>query len=127
MANPGSGHGYEKVSISFGLKPDTNIKLTESAARASRTKRQEASLRLSDHLILFPDLVVDDKRFPLLSVNRGSPLVSINFMLDGIVNKKLSESANRSGRTKRDEAALRLSDHLYRFTDIAAEGKRFHE
>ena len=63
MANPDSGHGYEKVSISFGLKPDTNIKLTESAARASRTKRQEASLRLSDHLYRFTDIAAEGKRF----------------------------------------------------------------
>lgn len=41
------------------------------------------------------------------------------------VNELLSRSAERSGRTKRQEALLRLEDHLNEFVDIAATGKRF--
>lgn len=40
-------------------------------------------------------------------------------------NRRLTEAAQRCGRSKRKEASLRLADHLKNFPDIAAEGKRF--
>ena len=45
--------------------------------------------------------------------------------LQADLNKLLTESAQRSGRTKVQEASLRLRDHLMHFSDIATEGKRF--
>lgn len=45
--------------------------------------------------------------------------------LSADLNKLLTESASRSGRTKVQEASLRLRDHLMHFSDIATEGKRF--
>ncbi|WP_258557416.1 TraY domain-containing protein [Serratia fonticola] len=41
------------------------------------------------------------------------------------VNRLLTESALRTGRSKTQEALLRLTDHLTNFEDIASEGKRF--
>ncbi|WP_235784873.1 TraY domain-containing protein [Serratia fonticola] len=41
------------------------------------------------------------------------------------VNRLLTESAIRTGRSKTQEALLRLTDHLINFEDIASEGKRF--
>jgi hypothetical protein len=51
--------------------------------------------------------------------------ISITLHLSSDVNKMLSLSAKRSERTKRQEAVLRLTDHLNTITDIASEGKRF--
>ncbi|EPC4028304.1 TraY domain-containing protein [Aeromonas salmonicida] len=42
-------------------------------------------------------------------------------------NRLLTESAKRSGRTKVQEASIRLRDHLLHFSEIATEGKRFEE
>jgi hypothetical protein len=41
------------------------------------------------------------------------------------VNKLLTEAAERSKRTRRQELIVRLEDHLRNFGDIAAVGKRF--
>ncbi|MGL4355113.1 MULTISPECIES: TraY domain-containing protein [Aeromonas] len=45
--------------------------------------------------------------------------------LDARVNQLLTEAARRSGRSKVQEASVRLRDHLLNFSDIATEGKRF--
>lgn len=42
-------------------------------------------------------------------------------------NRLLTESAERSGRTKLQEASIRLKDHLHNFSDIATLGKRFEQ
>ena len=47
----------------------------------------------------------------------------VNFQVDATTNRWLTESAQRSGRQKRSEAALRLKDHLERFQSIAAIGE----
>lgn len=51
--------------------------------------------------------------------------VTLTLEINARVNELLSRSAERSGRTKRQEALLRLEDHLNEFVDIAATGKRF--
>jgi len=51
--------------------------------------------------------------------------VTLTIKITSRVNALLSRSAERSGRTKRQEALLRLEDHLNEFVDIAATGKRF--
>ena len=45
--------------------------------------------------------------------------VYITFQISSVLNKLLSESAIRSNRKKRQEAALRLEDHLMRFRSIS--------
>lgn len=51
--------------------------------------------------------------------------VQLVMRLSPTVNRLLSESARRTGRSKTQEALLRLTDHLISFEDIASEGKRF--
>lgn len=51
--------------------------------------------------------------------------VQLVMRLSPTVNRLLSESARRTGRSKTQEALLRLTDHLVSFEDIASEGKRF--
>lgn len=46
----------------------------------------------------------------------------INVQLPAEENRLLTLAAKRSGRTKRQELLIRLSDHLKNFEDIAAEG-----
>ncbi|MBH2918996.1 TraY domain-containing protein [Serratia sarumanii] len=51
--------------------------------------------------------------------------VTLSLQLGEEVNELLTLSAKRSGRTKRQEALLRLTDHLQQVQDIAAAGKIF--
>ncbi|MCT2272599.1 TraY domain-containing protein [Serratia sp. TSA_130.2] len=51
--------------------------------------------------------------------------VTLTLNLGAKTNELLSRTAARSGRTKRQEALLRLEDHLNEFVDIAATGKIF--
>lgn len=51
--------------------------------------------------------------------------VTLSLQLGKEVNELLTLSAKRSGRTKRQEALLRLTDHLQQVQDIAAAGKTF--
>ena len=46
---------YKAVVVTADIDSDSNRILTLSAGRAQRPKRQEASIRLKDHLKLFPD------------------------------------------------------------------------
>lgn len=45
--------------------------------------------------------------------------VLISFEINAEANKYLSEASKRSGRTKRQEAKLRLHDHLDRYISIS--------
>lgn len=45
--------------------------------------------------------------------------VLISFEVNATANRYLSEASKRSGRTKRQEAKLRLHDHLERFISIS--------
>ncbi|EMQ4188992.1 TraY domain-containing protein [Serratia nevei] len=60
-----------------------------------------------------------------LTSNHEFRNVTLTLEINARVNELLSRSAERSGRTKRQEALLRLEDHLNEFVDIAATGKRF--
>lgn len=51
--------------------------------------------------------------------------VTLSLQLGEDVNELLTLAAKRSGRTKRQEALLRLTDHLQQVQDIAAAGKSF--
>ena len=47
---------YRDVLISFPVKAHSNRLLSQAAERAGRTKRQEAKLRLHDHLEKFQSI-----------------------------------------------------------------------
>lgn len=49
--------------------------------------------------------------------------VFISFQLSARGNKLITESATRSGRTKKKEALLRLEDHLRRYRSISEISK----
>lgn len=63
--------------------------------------------------------------FTVIAMSGNYKDTSTVVQLPANLNKLLTESANRSGRTKVQEASLRLRDHLLLFSDIATEGKRF--
>lgn len=48
--------------------------------------------------------------------------ITITLRLDSETNKLLTESAQRSNRTKRTEAELRFADHVRRFRTISEIG-----
>lgn len=60
-----------------------------------------------------------------LKVEHAGGGVTLSLQLGGEVNELLTLAAKRSGRTKRQEALLRLTDHLQQVQDIAAAGKSF--
>lgn len=60
-----------------------------------------------------------------MNVIRTRKETLISLSMPELVNKRLTEAANRSGRSKVQEATLRLADHLEYFPDIATTGKRF--
>ena len=47
----------------------------------------------------------------------------INAEMDATTNRLLSEAALKSGRSKRKELILRVSDHLERFESISHKGE----
>lgn len=51
--------------------------------------------------------------------------VSLVVELTSQMNQLLTQSAERSKRSKTKEAAVRLEDHLINFGDIATVGQRF--
>lgn len=122
-----SKHEYPAISISIKISSQTNRKLSLSAKRSGRAKRQEAGIRISDHLDIITDLATEviQPLWPRIEADPEYPSISVTIDITSDTNRKLSLSAKRSGRAKRMEAALRLSNHLDLITDIATEGKRF--
>ncbi|WP_260679916.1 TraY domain-containing protein [Serratia liquefaciens] len=113
----------KEINISLLLWADENQLLSQSSKRSGRSKKQEATLRLCDHLKAFADL---PKFWSQPSKQETSYReVNITIQLYEEDNRLLTSSAARSGRSKKMEAMLRLSHHLKTFADIAAEGKRF--
>ncbi|WP_042958484.1 TraY domain-containing protein [Erwinia tasmaniensis] len=51
--------------------------------------------------------------------------MSVLLKLTPELTKKLSQAADRSGRSNTKEAYVRLDDHLKSFTDLATPGLRF--
>ncbi|WP_199635050.1 TraY domain-containing protein (plasmid) [Serratia sp. PAMC26656] len=52
-------------------------------------------------------------------------VITLSLQLGEDVNELLTQAVKRSGRTKRQEVLLRLTDHLMQVQDIAAAGKTF--
>lgn len=51
--------------------------------------------------------------------------VSVLLHLNTEQTEKLSQAAERSGRSKTKEALIRLADHLDTYSDLATPGYRF--
>ncbi len=54
---------YRAISLIIHLTPQMNQNLSESAARAHRSKAKEAAVRLDDHLINFSDIATVGLQF----------------------------------------------------------------
>ncbi|HGM7061265.1 TPA: TraY domain-containing protein [Serratia marcescens] len=111
------------INVSLLLWADENRLLSQSAARSGRSKKQEATLRLCDHLKEFAEDHVVSASVSMR--NSAYSEVNITIQLNDEENRLLTLAAASSGRSKKMEAMLRLSHHLNTFVDIAAEGKRF--
>ncbi|WP_447874804.1 TraY domain-containing protein [Serratia fonticola] len=116
----------DTVYITMRMSKETNEILSKAAIRAGRTKRKEAALRMHDHIQQYPDF----SSVKTSDYGKSEPAkdsVSITMQLAKATNEALNRSAKLSGRTKGQEASLRLYSHLQQYQDIAMAGKRFTE
>lgn len=60
---------YSWVSTVVELTPEMNRLLTQASSRSRRSKTQEASVRLFDHLMHFQDIATEGKRFHSVDKN----------------------------------------------------------
>ncbi len=104
--------------INVFLDRESNQLLEEAIKYSSRTKRQEASIRLSDHLRRF-----GSSEFHRDTINESNKVGHVNVQLEEEDNVLIECSVAALGAiTKREEAAARLKDHLRRYTGIAFRG-----
>ncbi|WGL94030.1 TraY domain-containing protein [Arsenophonus nasoniae] len=54
---------FSSVATVVELTPEMNRLLSQAAARSRRSKTQEATIRLFDHLRNFPDIATEGRRF----------------------------------------------------------------
>ncbi|HGJ5866241.1 MAG TPA: TraY domain-containing protein [Arsenophonus nasoniae] len=54
---------FSSVATVVELTPEMNRLLSQAAARSRRSKTQEATIRLFDHLKNFPDIATEGRRF----------------------------------------------------------------
>lgn len=120
------GVGKRLISISIYLPNDSTKMLYDSALLSTRSKRQEATIRLMDHLNAFPSFSLKGKRHYYTVVKGIGGSTGINLQISEAPNLLLTISSQREGHSKRIEAALRIVDHLYRYESIATIGKRFN-
>jgi hypothetical protein len=113
------------ISISIYLPNHHTDLLYDSAVCSTRSKRQEATIRLIDHLNDFPSFSMKDKDNYYSLVNGLGGVTGINLQISEVPNLILNFSSRQQGHSKRIEAALRIVDHLNRFESIACIGKRF--
>lgn len=109
------------TQINIYVDQDTNILLEKSIQRSHRTKRQEASLRISDHLHRFAF-----GEFTSVRMDYDEKVTHINIRIGKAENELLMKSVDSyatTSITKREESSIRLRDHLLRFKGIAYIGE----
>lgn len=104
-------------SIGVPLTSADSEKLSQAAKKGKRSRQLEAMLRLDDHLKLFsriPDAwtVAQEE----LGFNK-----KITVILTAKASARLTEVAKRAGRSRVQEATLRLHDHLRRVPEISGD------
>lgn len=108
----------KETEVNLPLDAECNALLTTSAKKHKRKKRPEAAVRLIDHLLRFG---VSWQKSTSGEGSDPSPDENddthVNFLLDAQCNDILNKSANAHDRTKREEGAKRLKDHLLRFDE----------
>ncbi|MDH5929077.1 TraY domain-containing protein [Vibrio lentus] len=53
-----------------------------------------------------------------------SEAISVTVVLTGVSAKRFLKSVDKSGRSNRSEAKLRMEDHLEQFAEISSVGSR---
>ncbi|WMU75361.1 TraY domain-containing protein (plasmid) [Enterobacter bugandensis] len=101
-------------SIGVPLTKADSEKLSELAKRGKRSRQLEAMLRLHDHLKLF-SRIPDDWTVVQHELERNK---KITVLLTARASARLTEVAEKAKRTRLQEAALRLHDHLRRVPEI---------
>lgn len=110
----------KNTQINVYLDEESNKLLEQSINLSYRTKRQEATIRIADHLYRY--------RFGEFKSERicyDNKVTHINILLDSTENALLIASTDSyidASITKREEASIRLKDHLLRFKGIAFIG-----
>lgn len=103
--------------VNVYLDQEANLLMERAIELSFRAKRQEATLRIKDHLHRFPYGEFVGSRMPF-----GSKVNHVNIALDTQESALLDVSARCRVVTKREEASIRLKDHLRRFKGIAFVG-----
>lgn len=101
-------------SIGVPLTRADSEKLSLAAKKGKRSRQLEAMLRLHDHLKLF-------SRIPsnwTVAQERTERYKKITVILTARASARLTEVAEKADRSRVQEAALRLHDHLRRIPEI---------
>ncbi|WP_346265405.1 TraY domain-containing protein [Pantoea stewartii] len=101
-------------SIRVLLTQEDSEKLSQLAKKGKRSRQLEAMLRLHDHLKLF-SRIPDDWKVDEEGTVQSKKLTVI---LTARASTKLSDVAGKAGRSRVQEATLRLHDHLRRVPEI---------
>lgn len=101
-------------SIRVLLTQEDSEKLSQLAKKGKRSRQLEAMLRLHDHLKLF-SRIPDDWKVDEEGTVQSKKLTVI---LTARASTKLSDVADKAGRSRVQEATLRLHDHLRRVPEI---------
>lgn len=104
-------------SIRVLLTQEDSEKLSQLAKKGKRSRQLEAMLRLHDHLKLF-SLIPDDWKVDEEGTVQSKKLTVI---LTARASTKLSDVAGKAGRSRVQEATLRLHDHLRRVPEITGD------
>lgn len=89
-------------------------KLSQAAKKGKRSRQLEAMLRLHDHLKLFSRIPGD---WPPAQ-DGTEPNKKLTVILTARASARLTDVAEKAGRSRVHEAALRLHDHLRRVPEI---------
>ena len=104
-------------SIGVPLTSADSEKLSLAAKKGKRSRQLEAMLRLHDHLKLFFSIPGD---WPV-ALEGVEQTKKITVILTARASARLTEVAGRAGRSRVQEAALRLHDHLRRVPEITGD------
>ncbi|MFC1502845.1 TraY domain-containing protein [Pseudomonadota bacterium] len=106
----------EITHVSLPLDTQCNDLLEKSAKKHKRDKRPEAAIRLEDHLLRFGESWHESPSVQYSSSSADKD-THVNLPLNARCNEILNKSAKANHRTKREEAAIRLKDHLLHFDE----------
>ncbi|WP_232298365.1 TraY domain-containing protein [Erwinia typographi] len=101
-------------SIGVPLTCADSEKLSQAAKKGKRSRQLEAVLRLHDHLKLFSRIPGDW----MVAQEGDGRNKKITVILTAEASARLTKVADKADRSRVEEAALRLHDHLRRVPEI---------